>query len=275
MRIIHTIAELRAALAGAPKPVLVPTMGNLHEGHLSLVRIALGRRLPVVVTIFVNRLQFAPTDDFDTYPRTLSQDCALLKKEGCELVFAPPESEMYPQPQGYEVQPPNALAGILEGRSRPGFFIGVCTVVLKLFNIVSPEFAVFGKKDYQQLLVIKQMVKQLALPIEVIGGETVRDPSGLAMSSRNAYLNSAEREEAAQLSGVLRRVVEHIRSGRTDWREIEHEATEVLMRRGWLPDYVAIRRRSNLGEPDQNGPLIVLAAARLGTTRLLDNIELA
>jgi len=259
MRIIHTIAELRAALAGAPKPVLI----------------ALGRRLPVVVTIFVNRLQFAPTDDFDTYPRTLSQDCALLKKEGCELVFAPPESEMYPQPQGYEVQPPNALAGILEGRSRPGFFIGVCTVVLKLFNIVSPEFAVFGKKDYQQLLVIKQMVKQLALPIEVIGGETVRDPSGLAMSSRNAYLNSAEREEAAQLSGVLRRVVEHIRSGRTDWREIEHEATEVLMRRGWLPDYVAIRRRSNLGEPDQNGPLIVLAAARLGTTRLLDNIELA
>jgi pantoate--beta-alanine ligase len=275
MRITHTIAELRAALAGAPKPIVVPTMGNLHQGHLSLVRIALGRRLPVVVTIFVNRLQFAPTDDFDEYPRTISQDCALLEKEGCDLVFAPPESEMYPEPQGYEVQPPAALAGSLEGRSRPGFFTGVCTVVLKLLNIVSPEIAVFGKKDYQQLLVIKQMVKQLALPIEVIGGETVRDPSGLAMSSRNAYLNSAEREEAAQLSGVLRRAGEDIRSGRTDWREIEYEATEVLTGRGWLPDYVAIRRRDNLGEPDQGGPLIVLAAARLGSTRLLDNIELA
>jgi pantoate--beta-alanine ligase len=275
MRIAHTIAELRTVLAGARRPTLVPTMGNLHEGHLSLVRIAQTRGRPVVATIFVNRLQFAPTDDFDQYPRTLSRDCELLEREGCDVLFAPPENEMYPEPQGYEVQPPIGLANILEGQFRPGFFTGVCTVVLKLFNIALPEFAVFGKKDYQQLLVIQRMVKQLALPIEVMGAETVREQSGLAMSSRNVYLNSAERAEADQLQMALRQVADAIQAGRSDWHEMEREATAHLVRRGWHPDYVAIRRQRDLAEPAEGVPLVILGAARLGTTRLIDNVELS
>jgi pantoate--beta-alanine ligase len=273
MRIAHTIKELRAALAGAPPPALVPTMGGLHSGHLSLVRIARGCGRPVVGTIFVNRLQFAPSDDFDRYPRTLSRDIELLEAEGCDVLFAPSEREMYPQPQSYIVRPPPELADMLEGEFRPGFFAGVCTVVLKLFNIVQPGFAVFGKKDYQQLLVIHGMVRQLALPIEVIGGETIREADGLALSSRNVYLSSAERAEARELHAALARTAAAIRSGRLDWDGLQQAALDALRKRGWTPDYVAIRRRDNLLEPAAGAPLVVLAAGTLGTTRLIDNLE--
>jgi pantoate--beta-alanine ligase len=275
MRIAHTIAELRAMLAAGPPPALVPTMGGLHQGHLSLVRIAKGLGRPVVGTIFVNRLQFAPTDDFDRYPRTLSRDIELLEAEGCDILFAPSEGEMYPEPQSYVVSPPQELANMLEGQFRPGFFSGVCTVVLKLFNIVQPGFAVFGKKDYQQLLVIQRMVGQLALPIEVIGGETIRESDGLAMSSRNVYLSSAERAEARELQATLRRTAAAIRSsGSLEWRDLQQAAIDALATRGWTPNYVAIRRRDNLLEPSAGAPLVVLAAGTLGTTRLIDNLEI-
>src|SRR5271156_1827923 len=266
MRTAHTIKELRAALAGAPPPALVPTMGGLHRGHLSLVRIAKSLGRPVVGTIFVNRLQFAPSDDFDRYPRTLSRDIELLEAEGCDVLFAPSESEMYPQPQSYVVSPPPQLADMLEGQFRPGFFSGVCTVVLKLFHIVQPGFAVFGKKDYQQLLVIRNMVRQLALPIEVIGGDTIRESDGLAMSSRNVYLSSAERAEARQLQATLLRTAAAIRSGALDWQRMQQEAIDALTKRGWSANYVAIRRRDKLLEPSPGAPLVVLAAATLGTT---------
>jgi pantoate--beta-alanine ligase len=274
MQIIRTVAELRAALGAEGRPVLVPTMGNLHAGHLSLVRIARERGGPVVASIFVNRLQFAPHEDFATYPRTLERDCELLAGSGCDIVFAPPDAEVYPEAQGYTVHPPPELADILEGQVRPGFFTGVCTVVLKLFNMVEPALAVFGKKDYQQLLVIRRMVRQLALPVELVAGETVRDPSGLALSSRNGYLNEPQRAEAAQLHAALRALALDARSGRTDWQNLERAAHEFLAARGWQPDYVAIRRQSDLREPTAGEPLVALAAARLGGTRLIDNLEI-
>src|SRR5258708_6206253 len=203
MQIIKTIAELRAALRAKHGRVLVPTMGNLHAGHLSLVRLAREHGDLVVTSVFVNRLQFAPHEDFATYPRTFERDCELLAASGCDHVFAPADNEVYPEPQGYTVHPPPGLADILEGQVRPGFFTGVCTVVLKLFNMVEPAVAVFGKKDYQQLLVIRSIVRQLALPIETVSADTVRDGSGLALSSRNGYLNESQRAEAAQLHGAL------------------------------------------------------------------------
>jgi len=275
MKIVHRIADLRAALAGEANTAFVPTMGNLHGGHLSLVKLARGRGGPVVASIFVNRLQFAPHEDFDTYPRTLERDCELLAPAGCDLVFAPSEEDLYPEPQGYKVHPPAELADILEGHFRPGFFTGVCTVVLKLFNAVQPRVAVFGKKDYQQLMVIRRMVDQLALPIEIVGGETGRAPDGLALSSRNGYLSAAERAEAVQLSAALRRIEAAVRAGGRDWAKLEAEAMGSLAARGWKPDYVAIRRRRDLGAPADGEPLVVLAAAKLGTTRLIDNLELA
>src|SRR5271170_171481 len=243
MRIIQTIAELRVAIGTEHKPVLVPTMGNLHAGHLSLVRIARERGGLVVTSIFVNRLQFAPHEDFATYPRTFERDCELLAGSGCDIEFAPADGEVYPEAQNYMVHPPPGLADILEGEVRPGFFTGVCTVVLKLFNMVQPAAAVFGKKDYQQLLVIRSMVRQLALPIEIVPAETVRDASGLALSSRNGYLNDAQRAEAAQLRAALSKLVVAANSGRVDWQVLEREAREFLSARGWQPDYVAVRRR--------------------------------
>jgi pantoate--beta-alanine ligase len=274
MQIVRTIAELRAALRAKRRPVLVPTMGNLHAGHLSLVRLARARGELVVTSIFVNRLQFAPHEDFATYPRTLERDCELLADSGCDIVFAPTDDEVYPEAQGYTVHPPPGLADILEGKVRPGFFTGVCTVVLKLFNMVEPAVAVFGKKDYQQLLVIRGMVRQLALPIEMIGAEIVRDASGLALSSRNGYLNDSQRAEAAHLHAALSTLAVGVKSGRTDWQSLEREAQEFLTARGWQPDYVAIRRRSDLREPSTGEPLVALAAARLGGTRLIDNLEI-
>ena len=274
MRVIHTLAELRAALAGSRQTAFVPTMGNLHEGHLSLVQLARTRGGPVVASIFVNRLQFLPHEDFDTYPRTLERDCELLRGAGCDIVFAPSERELYPEPQGYKVHPPAGLADILEGAFRPGFFIGVSTVVLKLFNCVQPAFAAFGKKDYQQLMVIRRMVRQLALPVEILAGETSRAADGLALSSRNGYLSAEERAEAPRLAQVLRRTAEALaKQGVAQAAALEAAAADDLRAHGWAPDYVAILRRDDLGAPQAGDALVVLAAARLGSTRLIDNLE--
>jgi pantoate--beta-alanine ligase len=273
MQVIHQVDALRSALAGERRTAFVPTMGNLHDGHLSLVRLASARGAPVVASIFVNRLQFAPHEDFDRYPRTLQRDCEMLEAAGCDLVFAPNEREMYPEPQGYNVQPPAALADILEGHFRPGFFTGVCTVVLKLFNLVQPAVTVFGKKDYQQLMVIHNMVRQFELPIDVVAGETTRAADGLALSSRNAYLSAEQRSEAVRLTQTLREVAAAVRDGRRDWAMLEADALRRLAAHGWQPDYVALRRRADLGEPSDSDPLVVLGAARLGSTRLIDNLE--
>jgi pantoate--beta-alanine ligase len=275
MRVIHTIAELRQALAGPQRPAFVPTMGNLHEGHLSLVRLAQTHGGPVVASIFVNRLQFAPHEDFNTYPRTLARDCELLRGAGCNIFFAPSEAELYPEAQVFTVQPAAELANILEGHFRPGFFTGVCTVVLKLFNCVQPSVAVFGKKDYQQLMVVRRMVQQLALPIDIVAAETTRAEDGLALSSRNGYLDATQRAEAVALSRTLGEVVAALRRGQRDLPAIEQAAVQALASRGWQPDYVAIRRQSDLAPPGDGDPLVVLAAARLGSTRLIDNIEVS
>lgn len=277
MKIIHTISELRSHLSAYRHPAVVPTMGNLHAGHLALVRQAKPLGDITVSTIFVNRLQFAPHEDFDTYPRTLDADCAQLEAAGCDLVFAPKEAEMYPQPQTFKVQPPSELADILEGHFRPGFFIGVCTVVLKLLSLTQARTALFGKKDYQQLMVIRNMVKQFAMPIDIIGGETQRADDGLALSSRNGYLNPTERQQAVLLSATLKSVAQTLRSGEsvtpTDIQRLETQAMQTLNSAGWKPDYVAVRRQTDLQAPQAGDPLVVLAAARLGATRLIDNLE--
>jgi pantoate--beta-alanine ligase len=251
-------------------------MGNLHEGHLALVRQAKRHGLPVVASIFVNRLQFAPHEDFDRYPRTLARDSELLQGAGCDIVFAPDERELYPQPQTVKVVPGAALADILEGHFRPGFFTGVCTVVMKLFACVQPRVAVFGKKDYQQLMVIRQMTQQFALPIAIEAGETSRADDGLALSSRNGYLSAAEREEAVALSRSLRALAESVRVGAKPLAQLEADAMAALAARGWQPDYLTVRRRADLLPPDSSdtaGVLVALGAARLGQTRLIDNLE--
>jgi pantoate--beta-alanine ligase len=273
MQLIHTIAELRAALSQYRHPAVVPTMGNLHAGHLALVRQAKPLGDVTVSTIFVNRLQFAPHEDFDTYPRTLEADCAQLEAAGCDMVFAPSEQELYPQPQTFKVHPPTELADILEGHFRPGFFIGVCTVVMKLLACTQARTALFGKKDYQQLMVIRNMVKQFALPIDVVGGETQRNEAGLALSSRNGYLSPAQREDALLLSATLRKIVAALRAGEADVARLELEGMQALRSAGWVPDYVAVRRQADLQAPRSGDAMVVLAAARLGSTRLIDNIE--
>ena len=274
MEVVNTVASLRAALA-ARETACVPTMGNLHEGHLGLMRIARGSARCVVATIFVNRLQFAPTDDFDAYPRTFAEDVEKLEREGVDVLFAPDEREMYPEPQGYKVDPPPELADIVEGAFRPGFFSGVCTVVLKLFNIVQPRIAVFGKKDYQQLMIVRNMVRQLALPITIVAGETARADDGLALSSRNGYLSAAERMEAPRLYRILKKCARAIAAGERRFDRLEAEAVGELRTHRWQPDYVAVRRQADLQAPGPDDrDLVVLAAARLGTTRLIDNIEI-
>ncbi|MDY0744698.1 pantoate--beta-alanine ligase [Paucibacter sp. R3-3] len=276
MQVLHTIAELRAALADRRARAFVPTMGNLHDGHLALVRqarAAAGSDGAVIASIFVNRLQFAPHEDFDQYPRTLARDAGLLEGAGCDFVFAPSESELYPEPQGYKVSPPAELADILEGHFRPGFFTGVCTVVHKLFNIVQPTVAVFGKKDYQQLMVIRRMVEQMALPIEIQAGETARSDEGLALSSRNGYLSAGEKAEALRLSQTLKTLIAGWQGGERDVATLESTAMDRLREHGWQPDYVTLRRQRDLGVPAAGEPLVALAAARLGKTRLIDNLE--
>ncbi|HQN65695.1 MAG TPA: pantoate--beta-alanine ligase [Methylophilus sp.] len=286
MRIIHTIAELRAALAlqGSQKSsqknvAFVPTMGNLHAGHISLVEIARQHAKTIVVSIFVNPLQFGANEDFGKYPRTLEADCEQLQAAEADIVFAPSVEEMYPDFDGKQLNQtmtimPPPMANTLCGASRPGHFAGVATVVAKLFNIVQPAVAVFGKKDFQQLLVIKELVKQFNLPIEIIAGETTREADGLAMSSRNGYLSQLERQKAVELRLELRRVVEQIASGNRNFASLENDAENILRDKGWLVDYVAVRSAHDLAQPsvaDKN--LVVLGAAKLGNTRLIDNIE--
>ena len=278
MRVVHTVAELRSHLKAFSRPALVPTMGNLHEGHLTLVRQAKPLGDVTVASIFVNRLQFAPHEDFDRYPRTLEADCAKLQASGCDVVFAPSEAELYPEPQGYKVSPPADLADLLEGHFRPGFFTGVCTVVLKLFHMVQPSAAVFGKKDYQQLMVIKRMVSQLALPIEIHGGETLRAHDGLALSSRNGYLSPSERTQAVQLNQALQNMAQSVNTLQltpADLPALEANASQQLTQLGWQVDYLTVRRQQDLAPPLSlvSTPLVVLGAARLGKTRLIDNIE--
>ncbi len=279
MKIISSIDELRDQLRGQLRTAFVPTMGNLHEGHLSLMRLARRHGDPVVASIFVNRLQFGPNEDFDKYPRTFQDDVAKLEKEGVYVLFAPTEKDMYPEPQEYRVTPPNGLGNTLEGEFRPGFFEGVCTVVTKLFSCVQPRVAVFGKKDYQQLMIVRNMARQFALPTEIIGAETFRAEDGLALSSRNGYLSEAERLEAPVLYRELNAVAAAVRSGDHDMVAVEQRAMAELAGRGWKPDYVSIRKRIDLQAPnaadmERGEPLVVLAAAKLGSTRLIDNLEI-
>jgi len=279
MKIISSIDDLRDQLSGQLRTAFVPTMGNLHEGHLSLMRLARKHGDPVVASIFVNRLQFGPNEDFDKYPRTFQADVEKLEKEGVYVLFAPTEKDLYPEPQEYRVQPPDGLGNTLEGEFRPGFFNGVCTVVTKLFSCVQPRVAVFGKKDYQQLMIIRNMARQFAMPTEIIGAETFRAGDGLALSSRNGYLSAEERAEAPFLYQTLNYVAEQARAGHPDLLALERDAMARLAARGWQPDYVSIRKRMNLQAPSADeqaagAPLVVLAAAKLGNTRLIDNLEI-
>ena len=282
MQTLDSIAQLRHALEGQNSVALVPTMGNLHAGHLDLVKLAKQQATCVVVSIFVNPLQFGANEDLANYPRTLAADCEKLQAAGADIVFVPSVAEMYPDFDGQDlkqsitVQLP-AVANDLCGASRPGHFAGVATVVLKLFNLVQPQLAVFGKKDYQQLFVIREMVKQFNLAIAILAADTVREPSGLAMSSRNGYLSSAEKAQASQLHAELVSVCEQIKQQghSANFLSLEQAATLNLQRQGWQVDYVAIRAASNLQAASaQDSDVVVLAAAKLGTTRLIDNLSL-
>ncbi len=280
MKVVHNIEDLRDHLRGQLRVSFVPTMGNLHEGHMALMKLARQHGDPVVASIFVNRLQFGPNEDFERYPRTLQNDIEKLERErDVYVLFAPDERELYPEPQSYRVQPPQELGDILEGECRPGFFGGVSTVVLKLFSCVQPRVAVFGKKDYQQLMVVRNMCRQFQLPVEILAHETVRHPDGLALSSRNMYLQPPERTEAPRLYAALQSVQQHLHRGECDIGQLEQQASADLKARGWQVDYVAVRRRRDLNKPGRDEvaagePLVVLAAAKLGATRLIDNLEL-
>ena len=281
MKIVHSITDLRAALAPFQRPAFVATMGNLHDGHIALVDQAKSLGDVTVASIFVNRLQFAPHEDFDSYPRTWEADCDRLRAAGCDVLFAPRETDLYPEPQTFKVQPPAELADILEGHFRPGFFVGVSTVVMKLFACVfagkPAGLAMFGKKDYQQVMIVRRMVQQFALPITIVPGETLRAADGLALSSRNGYLNALERSEAVALSRALQGLGQAVKTQGMAKREaLEDAAMQALAARGWKPDYLSVRRRADLLPPDDGDadtPLVVLGAARLGSTRLIDNLE--
>ncbi|MBX3647079.1 MAG: pantoate--beta-alanine ligase [Rhodocyclaceae bacterium] len=274
MQIHDTIAGLRTALKGTGRIAFVPTMGNLHEGHIALMRQAQAHGDTVVSSLFVNRLQFGPKEDFDTYPRTFDADCEKMAAVGVAHLFSPGEKEMYPTPQAYHVQPDPAQADILEGEFRPGFFRGVATVVMKLFSAVQPQVAIFGKKDYQQLMIIRNMVRQFALPIEIIPGDTVRAEDGLALSSRNGYLSEAERAEAPRLYRAMDKVRQAILAGERDLARLEQGAMLELRASGWIPQYVAVRKQLDLQLPAaHDSGLVVLGAALLGSTRLIDNLE--
>jgi len=280
MQIVHTVSDLRAALGPGRSAAFVPTMGNLHDGHLSLLRAGKAEGRPLVASIFVNRLQFAPHEDFASYPRTFEADCDKLRSVGCDLLFAPDERQLYPVEQTFRVTTPHGLGDILEGEFRPGFFEGVATVVMKLFGCVQPAAAVFGMKDYQQLMVVRRMVEQFNMPIAILAGATIREADGLAMSSRNGYLNAAERAEAPALAHALQALAQRAaRAGSLQaLADAEREATAALQARGWKPDYLAVRRRADLAPAQAAdlatpGTLVALGAARLGTTRLIDNLE--
>jgi pantoate--beta-alanine ligase len=276
---LHAIHEVRARVAAWRRQGLtvgfVPTMGNLHQGHLSLVQLAGERADRVIVSIFVNPMQFGPQEDFDRYPRTLERDCQALAQGGAQLVFAPDAAEIYPagMEQGAVVDVPS-LAAVLEGEFRPGHLPGVATVVTKLFNIVTPDLAVFGRKDYQQLLLVQRLVRDLCLPIEIIAGSTVREPDGLALSSRNQYLSAGERRRASTLHDTLVAARRRIIGGERQWLEIEASALGELRSAGFDPDYFTIRNARDLQPPQPgDGELVLLVAARLGRTRLIDNVS--
>jgi pantoate--beta-alanine ligase len=278
MEIVSELPALRTRVAAWRAQGLsiafVPTMGNLHLGHLTLVREAKVRSDRAVASIFVNPLQFGPAEDLAAYPRTPEQDRAGLAGAGCDLLFAPRLETMYPKGQGDQtrVEVPR-LGDILCGASRPGHFVGVATVVCKLFNMVQPDLALFGEKDYQQLLVIRRMTEDLDLPLEVLGVPTVRESDGLAMSSRNGYLNPEERARAPALYRVLKAAESGLRAGAVP-ADIERTAVRSLEEAGLRPDYVAVRRASDLDEPSPGDrALAVLAAAWLGRARLIDNIQ--
>jgi len=272
MQIITSIAELRASLAGQRDIAFVPTMGNLHEGHTALIRLARQHASCTVASIFVNPLQFGPGEDFDCYPRTLEADCEKLR-DIADVVFAPTTNEMYPLQQTIFVELPE-MADELCGEFRPGHFRGMATVVLKLLNIVQPQVALFGKKDYQQLHIIRQMVGQLNLPVRIVGGETVRAADGLALSSRNHYLSEVQRREAPCLYSTLQEMRQEILAGDLALEQLQKKAVATLTGRGWLVDYVSVRDLNTLQvaqSPDRDW--VILAAAKLGNTRLLDNVE--
>ena len=275
MKIFDDIAVLREHLKSKQPAVFIPTMGNLHAGHLTLIKQAKQLADHVVVSIFVNRLQFLPHEDFDRYPRTFENDCKLLTSLNVNTLFAPNEKILFPTKQEFLLALP-PVADTLEGEFRPGFFRGVATIVLKLFNIIQPNLAVFGKKDYQQLHIVREMVQQLNLPIEVIAGETVRAPDGLALSSRNQYLNKAQREEACNLFQILVQIKHEITSGRRDYPLLQENAIKTLAKRGWKVDYIQIQKRSSLmpAHTDDHD-LVILGAAWLDKTRLIDNLELS
>lgn len=275
MQLLRTLAELRAALNGQTDTAFVPTMGNLHAGHLSLIALAQQHGQPVVASVFVNPLQFGAGEDFTRYPRTLDADCEKLAAAGCDLVFAPDMAELYPAPQTFRVQPPPEFANDLCGEFRPGHFDGVATVVLKLFNLIKPRTAVFGRKDYQQVLLIRRLVQQFNLPINVLSGDIVREPDGLAMSSRNGFLSASERIQAVALYRQLQTVSTAIGEGEREYDTLILRAKKQLKMAGWRVDYIAIRDATTLraAQPDTRC-LVVLGAAWLGNTRLIDNVEL-
>lgn len=279
MKVVRSIEELRDQMRGQNRAAFVPTMGNLHDAHLALMKMAHQHGDPVVASIFVNRLQFGPNEDFDKYPRTLQDDIDKLQQQNdVYVLFAPDERELYPEPQNYRVSPPSDLGDILEGEFRPGFFVGVTTVVLKLLSCVQPKVAVFGKKDYQQLMIVRNMCRQFALPTEIIPHETVRDTDGLALSSRNRFLSDVERKEAPRLYRILNQARDQMLAGGAEVDRVEQDAQRELAAAGWKVDYLAVRRRRDLRKPTAEEvalrePLVVLAAAKLGTTRLIDNLE--
>ena len=274
MKIFTDIAALRENLKHEQRIAFVPTMGNLHAGHLALVKQAKQLSDCVVVSIFVNRLQFLPQEDFDRYPRTFDNDSKLLAELNVNSIFAPDEKILFPTKQEFLLALP-PVADTLEGKFRPGFFRGVATIILKLFNITQPDIAVFGKKDYQQLHIVREMVKQLNLPVEIVAGETVRSSDGLALSSRNQYLNKVQRLEAGNLYQTLLKIRQEITSGCKDFLTLQENATNNLVSRGWKVDYIQIQNRSSLlpaQSDDQD--LVALAAAWLDNTRLIDNLEI-
>jgi len=274
VEIIKSVKELRARLKREPEVACVPTMGNIHDGHLSLVQIAKAHAPVTVTTIFVNRLQFGQGEDFEKYPRTFADDCGKLEAAGNTIVFAPDEKEMYPEPQTFYVDLPK-VANKLEGRFRPGHFRGMATVVLKLFNTVQPQVAVFGKKDYQQLAIVRQLVDQFALPIRIVPAETVRADDGLALSSRNRFLSPAERKEAVRLREAILGVRDAVATGDRNFIAMEYAAGALLARHGWHVDYVVVRNQKAVMRPElQDKTLVVLGAAKLGQTRLIDNLEI-
>jgi len=279
MQIIHTVAKLRNTLKANASIGFVPTMGNLHAGHLRLVELAKQRAKCVVVSIFVNPLQFGVNEDLASYPRTLEADCEKLKAVGADIVFMPSVAEMYLDFDGKNLNQsmtitPPAIANELCGASRPGHFAGVATVVMKLFNIVQPQIAVFGKKDFQQLFIIKEMVRQFNLPIEIIAGETMREASGLAMSSRNGYLSDEQKTKASQLQQSLKHIACNIQQGNDNFNALTWTAIQTLNNDGWTVDYISVRSALTLAPATiGDGQLVALAAAKLGSTRLIDNID--